>query len=80
MTRRAPRQHTHTHAQVLAREKFQLRTHAGGKTNAEKRRTKNYLMVQKKKSRQAGMKKRGRPGAAPGKQQLKRDKRKRRRL
>jgi len=57
-----------------------LKSHGGGKTNAEKRRTKNYLMVQKKKSHLAGLKKRGRPGAAPGKQQLKRDKRKRRRL
>ena len=40
--------------QVLEREKFQLKTHAGGKTNSEKRRTKNYLMVQKKKSRLNG--------------------------
>ncbi len=62
---------------VLDRDKFQLKTHAGGKTNTEKRRTKNYLMVQKKKARTNGLKKRSR--GAP-KEQLKRDKRKRRRL
>ncbi|KAH8086700.1 hypothetical protein JL720_7140 [Aureococcus anophagefferens] len=59
---------------VLDREQYQLKTHAGGKTNTEKRRTKNYLMVQKKKARTNGLKKRARAGAA------KRDKRKRRRL
>ena len=62
---------------VLDREQYQLKTHAGGKTNTEKRRTKNYLMVQKKKARTNGLKKRTR--GAP-KEQLKRDKRKRRRL
>ena len=66
--------------QVLDREKFQLKTHAGGKTNAEKRRTKNYLMVQKKKSRLNGLKKRKLGSGKGGKQQLGRDKRKRRRL
>ncbi|KAH8059389.1 hypothetical protein JL722_5415 [Aureococcus anophagefferens] len=62
---------------VLDREQYQLKAHAGGKTNTEKRRTKNYLMVQKKKARTNGLKKRTR--GAP-KEQLKRDKRKRRRL
>ena len=66
--------------QVLDREKFQLKTHAGGKTNSEKRRTKNFLMVQKKKSRLNGLKKRKLGGGKGGKQQLGRDKRKRRRL
>jgi protein SDA1 len=66
--------------QVLDREKFQLKTHAGGKTNAEKRRTKNFLMVQKKKSRMNGLKKRKLGSGKGGKQQLGRDKRKRRRL
>ena len=66
--------------QVLDREKFQLKTHAGGKTNAEKRRTKNFLMVQKKKSRLNGLKKRKLGSGKGGKQQLGRDKRKRRRL
>ena len=66
--------------QVLEREKFQLKTHAGGKTNAEKRRTKNFLMVQKKKSRLNGLKKRKLGSGKGGKQQLGRDKRKRRRL
>ncbi|CAH0363775.1 unnamed protein product [Pelagomonas calceolata] len=66
--------------QVLDREKFQLKTHAGGKTNSEKRRTKNYLMVQKKKSRLNGLKKRKLGSGKGGKQQLGRDKRKRRRL
>ena len=65
--------------QVLDREKFQLKTHAGGKTNAEKRRTKNFLMVQKKKSRLNGLKKRKLGSGKGGKQQLGRDKRKRRR-
>ena len=66
--------------QVLDREKFQLKTHAGGKTNSEKRRTKNFLMVQKKKSRLNGLKKRKLGSGKGGKQQLGRDKRKRRRL
>ena len=66
--------------QVLDREKFQLKTHAGGKTNAEKRRTKNFLMVQKKKSRMNGLKKRKLGSGKGGKQQLGRDKRNRRRL
>ena len=66
--------------QGLEREKFQLKTHAGGKTNSEKRRTKNYLMVQKKKSRLNGLKKRKLGSGKGGKQQLGRDKRKRRRL
>jgi len=65
---------------VLDRDKFQVGGHAGGKTNSEKRRTKNYLMVQKKKSHINGLKKRRRAGAQPGRDQLKRDKRKRRRL
>ncbi|KAK7248785.1 SDA1 domain-containing protein [Aureococcus anophagefferens] len=53
---------------VLDREQYQLKTHAGGKTNTEKRRTKNYLMVQKKKARTNGLKKRTR--AARPREQL----------
>lgn len=64
---------------ILDRVTFEGGGHAGGKTNTEKRRTKNYLMVQKKLSRVNGLKKR-KVGGAPPKQQLKREKRKRRRL
>lgn len=60
------------------REAFEHKLHAGGKTNAEKRRTKNYLMIQKKAQQSALSRKRGRAGNA--KQQHKREKRKRRRL
>lgn len=66
-------------AKVAAgRQQFQHKLHAGGKTNAEKRRTKNYLMLQKKAQRAAINRKRRRGG--PAKQQDKRDRRKRRRL
>lgn len=66
-------------AKVAAgRQQFQHKLHPGGKTNAEKRRTKNYLMVQKKAQRVAMHRKRRRGG--PTKQQDKRDRRKRRRL
>ncbi|KAJ8605573.1 hypothetical protein CTAYLR_000158 [Chrysophaeum taylorii] len=60
------------------RAPFEHNMHAGGKTNTEKQRNKNYLMLQKKKMIEANSRKRRRPAQA--KQQLARDKRKRRRL
>ncbi|KAJ1461532.1 SDA1-domain-containing protein [Pelagophyceae sp. CCMP2097] len=60
---------------VEGRDSFQHKLHAGGKTNTEKKRTKNFLMLQKKQLQNP---KRRRAGAP--KEQLKRDKNKRRRL
>jgi hypothetical protein len=74
---------------LKGREAFQASTHAGGLTNLEKQRKKNYLMVRKGKtslrmkargdgsSRSGG--KRGKSGRQQNKVQLKRDKRKKRR-
>ncbi|CAN0353935.1 unnamed protein product, partial [Scytosiphon promiscuus] len=68
---------------IRGREKFQANTHAGGLTNTEKERKKNFLMVRKgravKRKTRMGDKQVMAQKNRGGKVQMKRDKRKKRR-